>query len=341
MYLHRRAALVAAATLLLTLGACGNDQPPAQVASPDKLEEAAKAEGELTLYSSVEEEATKAFAAAFTDKYGVNVNVVRLTSSQLAQRFAAEAEAGAPAADAILISRTGFTAEAIANGWLVPLADAGLPDFPGELEERFVLPEEGTAVTIIQPAGIAYNTDLVPASEAPQSWEDLLDPKWKGQIAIPDPASSASYIGEWLAVAEASGDPNFLERFGAQELKMYESGVPAAAAVAAGEVAFNVMGLASHVAGPKAEGAPIEFVAPELTSGAEVVVGIAAEARHPNAARLLVQFALSREGSMSLADAAQAVSPFDTANLPSQYVSPDLASAEEQQANVMARLGLS
>lgn len=338
---RRRCLAAAALAALLTVTGCGNrDDGPGEVAAPDNLESAAKEEGTVTLYSSVEEEATAAFAKSFTDRYGINVDIVRLTSAQLAQRFAAEAQAGAPAADALLISRTGFTAEAISSGWLVPLADAGLPDFPGKLDAKFVLPGEGTAVSIIQPAGIAYNTDLVPPNEAPKTWEDLLDPKWQGKIAIPDPASSASYIGEWLAVAEASG-PDFLQRFGAQQLKKYASGVPAAAAVAAGEAAFCVMGLASHIADPKEKGAPIEFLAPALTSGAEVVPGISAKGRHPNAARLLVQYALSAEGSTTLADAAGAVSPYDTAKLPAQYISPDLAAAKTQQAKVVEQLGLS
>ncbi|WBB75630.1 extracellular solute-binding protein [Micromonospora sp. WMMD1128] len=337
----RRRYLAAAAVVLLAITGCGDrGGEAAEVAAPDGLESAAKEEGTVTLYSSVEEDATATFAKSFTDRYDVEVQVVRLTSAQLAQRFAAEAQAGAPAADALLISRTGFTADAIESGWLVPLADAGLPDFPGNLDERFVLPDEGTAISIIQPAGIAYNTDLVPAGEAPKTWADLLDPKWKGRIAIPDPASSASYIGEWLVVAEASG-PDFLQRFAAQDLKKYASGVPAAAAVAAGEAAFCVMGLASHIVDPKAKGAPIEFVAPPLTSGAEVVPGVAANSRHPNAARLLIQYALSAEGSKVLADAAGAVSPYDTTNLPTEYVSPDLAGAKTKQAQVIGNLGLS
>ncbi|MEU7889714.1 extracellular solute-binding protein [Microbispora bryophytorum] len=340
MRISRRYLVTVTAAALLALTACGGGDTPATVAAPNDIEGAAKHEGTVTLYSSVEEEATSAFTEAFTKKYGIDVDVVRLTSAQLAQRFSAEAQAGAPAADALLVSRTGFTTEGIKNGWLTPLADAGLPDYPGSLGQKFQLPDEGTAISIIQPAGIAYNTKLVPAAEAPKTWEDLLDPKWKGKIAIADPASSASYIGEWLVVGQASG-PDFLQRFGAQDLKKYASGVPAAAAVAAGEAAFCVMGLASHIVDPKSKGAPIDFIVPPLTSGAEVVPAIAAKGRHPNAARLLVQYALSQEGSTTLADAAGAVSPYDTAKLPAQYISPDLSSAKDQQATVVSQLGLS
>lgn len=332
--------VVAVAMLGLAGCASGGGTAPTASADADPLVADAVAEGTVTLYSSVEEAATAAFAQAFTAKYGIQVSFVRLTSAQLTQRFSAESEAGASAADAILISRTGFTAQAIEKGWLVPLDDADLPDYPGDLDAKFVLPDEGTAITIIQPAGIAYNTDLVDAADVPKTWSDLFDSKWDGKIAIPDPASSASYIGEWLSVANASGDDKFLEEFGDLNLKMYASGVPAAQAVAAGEVAFNVMGLPSHISELKDSGAPIDFVIPDLTSGAEVVVGIASQAKSPNAARLLVQYALSAEGSKVLADSAGAVSPFDPTNLPAEYVSPDLASVDSQQDTVLSKLGL-
>jgi iron(III) transport system substrate-binding protein len=334
---RRYAAAALAATALLTASACNKPESGTTVAAPGDLAAAAKEEGTVTLYSSVEDAATSAFAKAFTAESGVAVDVVRLTSTQLAQRFSAEAQAGAPAADALLISRTGFTAEGVKNGWLTPLAQAGLPDFPGQLPQQFQLPDEGTAISIIQPAGIAYNTDLV--TQPPKTWADLLDPRWKGRIAVPDPGSSASYVGEWLVVDKGSGD-DLMTRLGAQGLKKYASGVPAAAAVAAGEAAFSVMGLASHVADPKAKGAPIAFVVPDLTSGAEVVPAVATKARHPNAARLLVQYALSRAGSTTLANAAGAVSPYETAKLPARYVSPDIAAAGQQKATVLGELGL-
>ncbi|WP_022883394.1 ABC transporter substrate-binding protein [Glaciibacter superstes] len=330
-----------AAIAMLGLAGCASSgvSQPTPTADADPLVAEAKAEGSVTLYSSVEEAATMAFTESFTEKYGIQVDVVRLTSAQLAQRFSAESAAGASAADAILVSRTGFTASAIEEGWLVPLDEADLPDYPGDLDSQFVLPDEGTAVTIIQPAGIAYNTDLVDAADVPKTWSDLFD-SWDGKIAIPDPASSASYIAEWLAVAKASGDDKFLESFGDQDLKMYASGVPAAQAVAAGEVVFNVMGLPSHIVELKEAGAPIDFVIPDLTSGAEVVVGISEQAKSPYAARLLVQYALTAEGSGVLADAAGAVSPFDAGNLPLEYVSPDLASVTSQQDSVLTKLGL-
>lgn len=300
---------------------------------------AAKKEGSLLFYASVTETSAKALADAFGKKYGIDTQVLRITSTQLADRFSAEAAAGAPAADAILISRTGFTTEADSKGYLVPLKDAGIPGYPGELPKQFVKDDEGTAVVMVQAAGIGYNTDLVKGADIPKSWDDLLDPKWKGKIGVADPKSSASYVAEWNTVAQGVGG-DFLAKLGAQKLKSYASGAPAAQALAAGEIAFNPMTLSSLVKEPKSKGAPVDIVVPDTTSGAEVVLGIAAKAKHPNAARLFAQYTLSQEGAKVLADAAGEISPYDASKLPKDYHSPDLATALPITNEILAKMGL-
>ncbi len=303
------------------------------------LEAAAKKEGSLLFYASVTETSAKALADAFGKKYGIDTQVLRITSAQLADRFSAEAAAGAPAADAVLISRTGFTTEADSKGYLVPLKEAGIPGYPGDLPTQFIKDDEGTAVVMVQAAGIGYNTDLVKGDDIPKSWNDLLNPKWKGKIGVADPKSSASYVAEWNTVAQGVGS-DFLSKLGAQKIKSYASGAPAAQALAAGEIAFNPMTLSSLINEPKAKGAPVDIVVPDLTSGAEVVLGIAAKAKHPNAARLFAQYALSQEGAKVLADAAGEISPYDAAKLPKDYHSPDLATALPMTNEILAKMGL-
>jgi iron(III) transport system substrate-binding protein len=318
----------------------GPSSGPSSGSSSGDLEAAAKKEGSLLFYASVTESSAKALAEAFGKKYGIDTQVLRITSAQLADRFSAEAAAGAPAADAVLISRTGFTTEAISKGYLTPLKDAGIPGYPGDLPTQFIKDDEGTAVVMVQAAGIGYNTDLVKGADIPKSWSDLLDPKWKGKIGVADPKSSASYVAEWNTVAQGVGD-DFLSKIGAQKLKSYASGAPAAQALAAGEIAFNPMTLSSLVKEPKSKGAPVDIVVPDLTSGAEVVLGIAAKAKHPNAARLFAQYALSQEGAKVLADAAGEISPYDASKLPKDYHSPDLATALPMTDDILAKMGLS
>jgi iron(III) transport system substrate-binding protein len=300
---------------------------------------AAKKEGSLLFYASVTDTSAKAVAEAFGKKYGIDTQELRITSAQLADRFSAEAAAGAPAADAILISRTGFTTQADSKGYLIPLKDAGIPGYPGDLPAQFVKDDEGTAVVMVQAAGIGYNTDLVKGDDIPKSWDDLLNPKWKGKIGVADPKSSASYVAEWNTVAQGVGG-DFLSKIGAQKLKSYASGAPAAQALAAGEIAFNPMTLSSLVNEPKSKGAPVDIVVPDLTSGAEVVLGIAAKAKHPNAARLFAQYTLSQEGAKVLADAAGEISPYDASKLPKDYHSPDLATALPMTTDILAKMGL-
>ena len=53
----------------------------------------------------------------------------------------------------------------------------------------------GSAVTLVQTVGIAYNTDLVKGDDIPDGWSDLLDPKWKGKIGVATPTSALGYVG--------------------------------------------------------------------------------------------------------------------------------------------------
>src|SRR5690606_34284755 len=83
--------------------------------------------------------------AAFEEKYDVAVEAIRLVTGDLTQRFAAEAEAGAPVADVIVSTHSPFFDEALANEWLVPLSEAGIPDHPGDFPEEDLENDGATA----------------------------------------------------------------------------------------------------------------------------------------------------------------------------------------------------
>jgi iron(III) transport system substrate-binding protein len=337
---RRTLALVTTAVVAAGLAACSSSSSKGTVGASGSVSPfvaAAQKDGHLTLYSSVEQGATQKTADAFTKKYGIKVDIIRLTSAQLTQRYSSEAKAGDENADFILISRTGFTKQGVDNGWFTPIDSAGIPGVPGAMPKKFDLPAEDTEVVAIQPAGIAYNTDLVKGDDVPKTWSDVMKPKWKGKVGIPDVSSSASYLGEWYSADKAAGG-GVISGIGALKPKVYASGVPAAAAVASGEVAFSIMGLESHITDPADKGAPIKFVTPGATTGAEVAVALPAKSKHPNAAKLFAQWIVSQEGSETLSDAASAVSPYDTTKLPAQYLSPDIAAGTSEQSMILSVL---
>ncbi|MFD0473548.1 extracellular solute-binding protein [Nonomuraea thailandensis] len=315
-------AAIACAVLLLAAG-CGSSgtgggaSVPAD-ASPAlrTLIEAAQKEGELVWYSVPAENIAKAVSDDFTARYGIKVKFIRLTSSDLAQRFAAEAESGKPAADLFVGSYTPFVPEALGKGWTVKLAEAGIPGYPGGLPEKYLLPDAGTAVIQIQPTGIAVNTQQ--GGDAIKDWQDLLDPRWKGRIILVDPRTSAAYTLFWNLIVKEYGE-EYLTRLKAQQPVVAPGAAPATQQLAAGEAAIVMPGVQSIADDLKGKGAPVGFVQPPASTGPEIVPGLAAKAAHPHAARLFVHYLMSAEGNRKLNAVPGSGSPLDPATLPARY----------------------
>lgn len=341
-----RLGLIAAVALVATT-ACGGDDgdDEAQVAdeSPDtasdgageadqesseldQLVAAAQEEGSLTFYSVPDESIAQGISEEFTDRYDIEVEFVRLVTADLAQRFSAEASSGAPAADMILVTDSPFLTEAFGEGWLTPINEAGLPDY-GEFPEEFIVRDGATAIVSINPTVLGYNTDIV--AEEPEDWTVLADPEWSGQIAMSDPTTSVANLFFWDLIRQTYGD-EFLEEIAANEPMFTAGAVPSAQSVGAGEVAFGVPAVSAIYENLAGEGAPVAYASPEVTTGAEVAVGIAAEAENPNAARLFAHFLLTQEGADLLNLPYGTASPYG-GNLPAEYSRPDPSALEREE----------
>lgn len=306
----------------------------------DALVKAAQQEGSLTLYTAATETAAKAQADAFTKKYNIKVNMVRLTGAQLTQRVEAEAKASQPAADVLVSSDPVMIKTGIGAGWLTALDKASIPGYPWKFPSRFLKSDIGSAVVLLQLTGIAYNTDLVKGNDIPKDWKDLLDPKWKGKIGIADLKSSLGYTAEWQVINKAEGG-NFLAQLGKQNLKVYASGAPASAALGAGEIPLLADQLITNVVPVKKKGAPVAWVIPDKTTSLDDYVALVTKAKHPNAAKLFTEFIMSPDGADVLAKASNSTSPYDTSSIPSEYQPLDIFSAAAQQADTMRLLGVS
>src|SRR5207237_5217575 len=154
---------------------------------------------------------------------------------------------------------------------------------------------------------IAYSTRLVPADKVPKSYDDLLDPQWKGKMA-------------WR-IGSASGTPLFItnlrlawgeERARAyfeklKEQKIVNFGAGSARTlvdrVIAGEYAIALNIFAHHPLISKAKGAPVNSRLMDPVAATAATMGIVKGAKHPNAALLLIDFILSKEGQEVLAAA--------------------------------------
>lgn len=290
----------------------------------DALIKAAKADGEFTLYSSTPEGVSKKGAEAFFAKYGVKANYLRLASAPLQQRFSSEAESNNFAADAMITlgASVPFAEEGIKKGWIESISQAGLPVLKsGEFPARFNTGP--TALIQINPWLIAYNTEKLKGADVPKDWPDLLHPRFKGQMIIPDTRVTDAYSGFWAMILDRYGE-KFFAQLRDQNFRQIGSGIPAMQGVAAGEAMLTFPAISATVQEPKSKGAPLASVTPERTTGSESHIMLTArgKAKHPAAARLFVNWVMTQEGNLAFNKDSGSTAVFDTTSLPKQYESP-------------------
>jgi iron(III) transport system substrate-binding protein len=253
----------------------------------EALVAAAKKEGRGTLYSVVEPTVTRKTIAAFTAKYGIEIEVDRLIAGPLLQRLSAEEESGNMVADVIISTDKSMVQMAIGRNWFAPVAD--IPNrvaIPARYQDRFWI-----NIGHI-PYSLVWNTNEF--KEAPTGWRSLLDPKYKGRLLLIEPRIGAGPAQWYMLMQQTYGD-EFLRRLGLSA-QFVASVVPGLQQVAAG--AKGIYAPAVHLVTDSllAKGAPIAEIFPEPTVATENYMSIIAKAPHPNVARLLAGYFLSAEG---------------------------------------------
>jgi iron(III) transport system substrate-binding protein len=157
-------------------------------------------------------------------------------------------------------------------------------------------------------AGIAYNPNNVPAAEAPKTWEDLLDPKWKDAINV-KVSNSGLQHGVWFMLKPILGEAYF-KKLGENKPRAFDSYVQQYGRLVDGQDKIIMGAQYSGYIEFKAKGAPLAFVFP--STGVPTVsetYGIVDQGPHPNAAELFMDWFLSPVGQKALADALLLHSP--------------------------------
>jgi ABC-type Fe3+ transport system substrate-binding protein len=267
-----------------------------------RLIEGATREGQVVLYSAmIVNQMLRPLTAAFTKKYpSVKMTYWRADSEELLPRLSAEARAGNMVAD--LFEGSGGGEVAVAAGLTQPFYSPVLADFPQAYRD----PTGNLAPTRLSYFGIAYNTKQVPADKVPKTYQDLLDPQWKGRMAWPY-ATTGRYLflislrlawGEEKAMA-------YFKRLAEQKIINFASGSARTLVdrVVAGEYPIAINIYAHHPLISAAKGAPVNAQLMDPVPSAAGTISLIKNAPHPNAAMLLMDFILSREGQKILADA--------------------------------------
>ncbi len=280
--------------------------PPAEPVTP-ALIEAAKKEGKIAFYTAMDlafaERLGKAFETAFP---GIAVQVERSGAERVFTRIGQEFSAGVHAVDVVNTADQSHCIVWKRNGWLAPY----LPEEVVKYYDKDYYDPDGLDVTtriLISP--IAYNTSLVKPDEAPKSFADLLEPKWKGKIVKAHPAYSGTIMNATFQIARDLGW-GYFEKLAKQNVLQVQSATDTPKKIALGERAIMADGAGYLVIRDKEAGKPVDIVYP--TEGAPLATSPSAvfkAAPNPNAARLFQNWMHSREGQQLVVDWARQYSP--------------------------------
>ena len=251
----------------------------------------AKKEGTVTLYTTLTSQDARVLTATFEKKYGIKVEVWRAGTEKIIQRMLAEAKSGRYEADVLELSTMEILhREKILEQFYSPafkdLPPEAFPKHKYYVADRFLF-----FVT-------AYNTKLVKPEEVPNSYADLLQPKWTGKIAI-----EATDVDWFASIVKSMGEEQglaYFKQLAALKPQIRTSHILIAELVAAGEIPLVVNAFNNNVETLKQKGAPVEWKALQPAFGSPSSVGLAKNARHPHAALLFADFILSKQGQQIL-----------------------------------------
>ena len=286
-----RVGVLVALALVVTSGATARAQ--------DARLEAARREGKVVWYTSLALPSAEKVARLFEAAYpGLKVEVHRTGSQRILQRVMQELQANIKNVDVIHTSDAGHFVLLKDKKLLMPHTPPGVEKFaPGFRDKDGYYFGLRATVNVI-----AYNTRALSAAEAPKTWKDLLDPKWKGKLVTAHPGYSGVIATHVLALVHLHGW-DYFKQLAQNRVMLVQSAVDPPTVVASGERIVAVNGGDYYAYQLKKKGNPIDVIYPK--EGVPLVVSptaIAAFAPHPNAAKLFTDFTFTRDIQQALAD---------------------------------------
>jgi iron(III) transport system substrate-binding protein len=274
--------------------------PPPSAVTPE-LVEAARKEGKVSFYTAIDLQTSEKVAKAFEAKYpGIAVRVERNGAERIFQRIGQEQSSRIFVVDVVSSTDTSHFLNWKRNGLLAPYV-------PEDVARHFQPDQvDGDGMYATMCAWlcvIGYNTNLVKPGEAPKSFLDLLDPKWKGKLVKAHPGYSGMITTTTFMLARELGW-SYFEKLAQQRVMQLQSASDPPKKLELGERAATGDGVDYLLVLLKEKGLPIEIVYPPEGSPLIVVPSaVFASAPNPNAARLFQNFLLGPEGQGVFTDA--------------------------------------
>jgi len=264
------------------------------------LIDAAKKEGQVNYYTSTDLPVAEKVAKAFEAKYpGIAVHVERSGAERVFQRIGQEYSSNIHAVDVVNSSDAAHFIVWKRDGILLPYVPEDVVRYPAEhrdVDGQFASFRVWLSI-------IAYNTNLVKPEEAPKSFADLLDPKWKGKIVKAHPGYSGTIMTATYQMQRDLGW-SYFEQLAKQNIMQVQSSADPPKKLDLGERAVMADGNEYNIFELKERGRPLEPV--YATEGSPLIIGpngVFKSSPNPNAAKLFQAFCLGREAQQLIIDA--------------------------------------
>lgn len=258
----------------------------------------ARREAELWWYTSLPESEANEYLRRFQVEHPyVTTHLVRGSTFEIVRRIDRELARGQVQADVVHVLDPGVFDDLRRRGELYAYESPDARTIPAQYQE----PGQWAAMRAVTVC-IAFDTRRMTLEEAPQTWPELLEPKWRGRIGLKDAQTGGSAYAQYYLLREEYG-ASFWRRMAAQTPHLFRSSADTLRALDSGDIdlAGGILGYSVYQA--TQEGQPVRAVWPR--DGVPMTVGplaVLSRAPHPHAAILFVDYALSRAGQQAIVD---------------------------------------
>jgi iron(III) transport system substrate-binding protein len=307
MFTRRAVGLAgAAAATLATFGEVAAQPIPSNYPrSYQHLIDAARREGHLVIYTATDEQEISDVLRDFRSRHPyISVDYVRLRAAALFDRFVGEVAAGRPTADLLFSSAMDTQIKLVNDGYAQTYSSPEKPN----LQPWAIWKDQAYGLTA-EPVVFVYNRRLLPARSVPLSHDSLTrilnesGATFRGKVATYDPEHSATgYLFITQDVQISRDTWALVEAMGHAQAKLFTAGDEMLAEVASGKCLFAYNMLSSYAIERQEQYPVLGIVFPsDYTLVMSRIAFIAKEAAHPAAAKLFLDYILSRDGQASLA----------------------------------------
>ena len=280
------------APLLLTTPRLAHGQEKALV-------EAARKEGKVTIFGSLQDEVMRDIQASFEKKHpGIKTVYWRASTTAVMDRAINEFRTGKVSWDVFF---TGVDAMEIMRkeGMFLRYQTAAAKNFDKLYHHDFYSPNYRSSII-----GFVYNTRYIKPAEAPKSYWDYVDPKWDGKTTMSDPGSHTS-MAKWLSslhlvLGDKSKEDEYAQRLAASRPLLHRSLTPAVESIANGEKPLGIAYI-KYVCDMGKVGAPLDYVRLPAYLGESNYIAIGSKSPNVNAAKLWIDHWYSRDSMEALA----------------------------------------